>query len=349
MKLDQDISTFQMSLPARFHRTIFEGDGRSISHSKVMIILIINLSIILLHECFITKEELNLSSERCLEAVSKIKSIGSLIFDSAFDSRLLHPFTNYCWAVAVRMMMRQLVQNEIRLIELATRSSTPEASSTHWNAQASVYADYPKGSDEIHRVGLDRLLKIEQDKVNQNMLEIESLLRFNPNIQRRNSKVDLNFPPLASPPTTHDVPHHDHPRDPFELNLIPQHSICPDHRLNLIHGPPQPILGCGTLNPIDPIDHQAPQNPYPNSHLPPPLPSHPPTDPILASFISQSFDSSRPRDHQASESLRPSHLIAQEDHDHLDGISRLYFDQLIILFQIRFQAFSLPESLSRVV
>jgi hypothetical protein len=83
-----------MSLPPKFHQTIFEGEGRQVSHGKVMIMLIINLSLILLHECFITKETFNFSFERCLQAANKIKWVGDLIFGSGYDCRLLHPYVS---------------------------------------------------------------------------------------------------------------------------------------------------------------------------------------------------------------------------------------------------------------
>ncbi|KAH9444173.1 hypothetical protein KEM48_010990 [Puccinia striiformis f. sp. tritici PST-130] len=426
MQLDQDMTTFQMSLPPKFHQTIFEGEGRKVSHSKVMILLIINLSMILLHECFITKELYNLSFERCSQAANKIKWVGDLIFGSGYDCRLLHPFTNYCWAVAVRVLMRQLVQNEIKLIELATTTTSVPSNQPF----TSLLSDHQPSSTELDKHQLPALLKVEEDKVKQNLIEIESLLIFNRKIQNRQSKSHLDFTYHHPHVGQHQPPVH-HSQDE-QLQSLQQKSIQHQPSLqqqripnNFIHQHPfheiptkcngifesneghglnhgcsstnipssdglnhthQPILDDTLFNlPTSSntvIDHcpnslSIPYNPsslvttnHPdevdrNNHHQFDLQSdliqfldHQPVYPNLnyhqvhhgpnphTRHDTLNHDTTIPTFNDPSSSSSPSTTTILEDQLELNQI---YFDQLILLFQIRFQAFRLPDSLSTVL
>ncbi|KAA1082411.1 hypothetical protein PGT21_002378 [Puccinia graminis f. sp. tritici] len=387
IQLDQDITTFTMSLPPKFYQTIFEGEGRQVSHGKVMIVLIINLSIILLHECFITKETFNFSFERCLQAASKIKWVGDLIFGSGYDCRLLHPFTNYCWAIAVRVMMRQLVQNEIKLIELATATtSTPPsqqlASSADHHHQCSAEPDQNQ---------LIGLLKVEEDKVKQNLIEIESLLMFNRKIHNRDSKFNLSFHQdnlhFAHQTIQQSQAHQN--QQQVEKHLIHQQ---PSSKAQLNWDRSFEKRNVQDLNYgysfADSIDHHRQSlhvdQPIHNEKMSNPMTAHHHLDTDTRHFNplnlggnnyqleprrkSPQFDQPNPTqflDQPVSHNLHESDARTQPDTDTLNhhtlqnlnespdfeelGLNQIYFDQLIVLFQIRFQAFRLPESLSRVV
>ncbi|EFP88211.2 uncharacterized protein PGTG_14295 [Puccinia graminis f. sp. tritici CRL 75-36-700-3] len=387
IQLDQDITTFTMSLPPKFHQTIFEGEGRQVSHGKVMIMLIINLSIILLHECFITKETFNFSFERCLQAASKIKWVGDLIFGSGYDCRLLHPFTNYCWAIAVRVMMRQLVQNEIKLIELATATtSTPPsqqlASSADHHHQCSAEPDQNQ---------LIGLLKVEEDKVKQNLIEIESLLMFNRKIHNRDSKFNPSFHQdnlhFAHQTIQQSRAHQN--QQQVEKHLIHQQ---PSSKAQLNWDRSFEKRNVQDLNYgysfADSIDHHRQSlhvdQPIHNEKMSNPMTAHHHLDTDTRHFNplnlggnnyqleprrkSPQFDQPNPTqflDQPVSHNLHESDARTQPDTDILNhhtlqnlnespgfeelGLNQIYFDQLIVLFQIRFQAFRLPESLSRVV
>ncbi|PLW51316.1 hypothetical protein PCASD_00959 [Puccinia coronata f. sp. avenae] len=401
--LDQDITTFQMSLPAKYHQTIFEGEGRKVSHSKVMTLLIINLSVILLHECFLTKESFNLSFERCLQAASKIKWIGDLLFGSGYDCRLLHPFSNYCWAIAVRVMMRQLVQNEIKLIELATATTSP-------NQEFSTNPLDPSRT-ELDKNELLGLLKVEEEKVKQNLMEIESLLVFNHKTQNPHSKLNLNFnhhtphagqqqqqqpiqslriqqqsfhegprqePPLQPPPLYQQALH----QQALQQHQVLQHSIDDQqftkvqpnwsgasltdqyHQSAYLNDHYQSIPQDEVLNPMAAYDlssrdiRYTPQAPHlggNTTHLDMGTNPQPFDQPYLAQTLDQPVTDHIPEnipgtwpepDHLDRDTTQPASESSPVEEP---SLNQVYFDQLIVLFRIRFQAFRLPESLSRVV
>ncbi|WAR61935.1 hypothetical protein PtB15_14B27 [Puccinia triticina] len=392
MQLDQDITTFQMSLPPKFHQTIFEGEGRKVSHSKVMILLIINLGMILLHECFITKEAFNLSFERCLQAASKIKWVGDLIFGSGYDSRLLHPFTNYCWAIAARVMTRRLVQNEIKLMELATT-----ATSSPPNQQSNSSTDHRHQSvNELDRTRMADLLKAEEEQVKQNLIEIESLLMFNHKIQNRHSKFNLSF--HLHNPLDHQQPTHQPVIQQQSLRQQPQQvpkasmyqqpssKVQPNWDLGFDRRDDQNLRRSDDL--ADDFDQHRQSNhinqPIHHERVFDPMTSyrHPDGDSrhlnplnlgennhqlemgrnihqfnqlnpiqLLDQTVPDHFHKSKPRNLPNTNALNSDTIPTFSESSGFDepGLNQIYFDQLIALFQIRFQAFRLPDSLSRVV
>lgn len=403
--LDQDITTFQMSLPPKFNQTIFEGEGRKVSQSKVMILLIINLSIILLHECFLTKETLNLSFERCLQAASKIKWVGDMIFGSGYDCRLLHPFSNYCWAIAVRMMMRHLVQNEIKLIELATATT-----STFPIQPMSSFTNHPDQlRTEPDKNQLIGLLKVEEDKVKQNLMEIESLLVFNYKAQNRHSKYNLSFnhhiphigqqstiqqlpvqqqafqqPSLQQPPpqqdqaSKHPLHYQGFPQAQPNRSVVSERhdvqfvtsgdsfptSIDQYHQSASLNDAHQPILSEAVLKPMTVQDLsgsdslcfqplQLGESHHNLHHMGNSMRSHdqPGLIPALDQPLPDHNQESETGTRADPDTLDRDTLQLPTESSGVDdlGLNQMYFDQLIILFEIRFQAFRLPESLSRVV
>ncbi|KAG0148155.1 hypothetical protein CROQUDRAFT_655307 [Cronartium quercuum f. sp. fusiforme G11] len=105
--LDQQIQTFELSIPRKMLNLL---QICNLVQSRILIRLIPSISIILLHECFITNGGLNdMAMERCLNASRVVLEVAYLVLGSSFDLKRLAPFTNFCWAVAARTITRAMV------------------------------------------------------------------------------------------------------------------------------------------------------------------------------------------------------------------------------------------------
>lgn len=301
--------------------------------------------------------------------------------------------------------MRHLVQNEIRLIELATATTStfpihPMSSFTNHPGQLRTEPDKNQLID---------LLKVEEDKVKQNLMEIESLLVFNYKTQNRHSKYNLSFnhhiPHIGQQPTIKQLPVQ---QQAFQQPLLQQPPLQQDqapkypihyqgftqaqpnrtvvserhdvqfansgdsfptiidqyHQSASFNDAHQPILSEAVLNRITVQNISGSDSRFfqplqlgesnHNLHMGSSMRSPGQADLIsaldqpLADHLQESDSGTRAADPDTLDRDTLQLPTEFSGVDELD-LNQMYFDQLIILFEIRFQALRLPESLSRVV